>query len=101
MVNPKFERWVAKSIFSGLDVPLPTNVKALMQRAYEAGAMGHGAAIPPAPHNFENTVQPALNALSLESLRDMQVHIADRIKELVQDHGPRVDTRRLEMKKED
>ena len=33
-------------------------------------------------HSFEDTVQPALNALSLESLKDMQVKIAERINEL-------------------
>ena len=39
-------------------------------------------ATPLETHSFESTVQPTLNALSLESLRDMQVLIATRIREL-------------------
>ncbi len=34
------------------------------------------------PHNWEDTVQPAMNALSLEALQEMQVKIAERILEL-------------------
>jgi len=35
-----------------------------------------------AEHNFENTVQPALNALSLEALIDLRDKISYRINEL-------------------
>lgn len=36
-INPTFERWMADQTFSGLDTPVSSGVKFLMQRAYEAG----------------------------------------------------------------